>query len=113
MEKRNGFILFTESFPDEESCIRYFEEMRWNGKVVSPFDPSSKVYKCSNGKYKCKNTGRYFDVKTGTPFANTKLPFRYWLYAIFMFLSHKRGRFFLPVGERFGSYTENCVVYAP
>lgn len=91
MEKRNGFILFTESFPDEESCIRYFEEMRWNGKVVSPFDPSSKVYKCSNGKYKCKNTGRYFDVKTGTPFANTKLPFRYWLYAIFMFLSHKRG----------------------
>ena len=43
MEKRNGFILFTESFPDEESCIRYFEEMRWNGKVVSPFDPSTNV----------------------------------------------------------------------
>lgn len=87
------FTLLTQSenFPDEESCIRYFEKMRWDGKVVSPFDPTSKVYKCSNGKYKCKNTGRYFDVKTGTAFANTKLPMRAWFYAMMLFLSHKRG----------------------
>lgn len=91
MEKKNEYIRFIDVFPDEESCIKYFEEIRWEGSPVSPFDPSSKVYKCRNGKYKCNNTGRYFDVKTGTPFANTKLPFRYWMYAIFLLLSHKRG----------------------
>ena len=84
-------LTLSENFPDEESCIRYFEKMRWDGKVVSPFDPTSKVYKCSNRKYKCKNTGRYFDVKTGTAFANTKLPMRAWFYAMMLFLSHKRG----------------------
>lgn len=61
MEKKNEYIRFIEAFPDEESCIKYFEKMRWEGNPISPFDPTSKVYKCRNGKYKCKNTGRYFD----------------------------------------------------
>lgn len=91
MERTGDFIVFAENFTTEESCVKYFEKMRWEGKPISPFDPSSKVYKCRNGKYRCKNTGKYFDVKTGTPFANTKLPLRYWLYAIFLLLSHKRG----------------------
>ena len=90
---KTDFTLLTlsENFPDEESCIRYFEKMRWGDEVISPYDSKSKVYKCGNGKYKCKNTGRYFDVKTGTAFANTKLPMKAWFYAMMLFLSHKRG----------------------
>lgn len=85
------YTVFSEVLSNEESAIKYFEKMRWNGKVVSPYDPASKVYKCSNGKYKCKNTGRYFDVKTGTPLANTKLPMTKWLLAMFMFQADKGG----------------------
>ncbi len=91
MKTEFTLLTLSDNFPDEESCIRYFEEMRWGDKVVSPYDATSKVYKCSNGRYKCKNTGRYFDVKTGTAFANTKLPLRAWFYAMMLFLSHKRG----------------------
>lgn len=91
MGSAKGILSFTETFPNEESCIKYFEKLRWKNGVVSPFDSSSKVYKCKNNKYRCKNTGKYFDVKTGTVFANTKLPLRYWFYAMFLFLSHKRG----------------------
>ena len=91
MGKTNGFLSFASTFPTEQSCIEYYEQIRWNGKVVSPYDETSKVYKCKNGKYRCANTGRYFDVKTGTLFAHTKLPLRYWFYAMFLFLSHKRG----------------------
>lgn len=91
MERADGLLSFTQTFPNEESCIEYFEKLRWNGNVVSPFDKTSKVYKCKNHKYRCKNTGRYFDVKTGTVFANTKLPMQYWFYAMFLFLAHKRG----------------------
>ena len=35
-----------KAFPTEQSCIDYLEEMRWHGNVVSPFDKTSKVYKC-------------------------------------------------------------------
>lgn len=91
MSKGNGFLSFASTFPTEQSCIEYYEQIRWNGKVVSPFDETSKVYKCKNGKYRCANTGKYFDVKTCTIFAHTKLPLRYWFYAMFLFLSHKRG----------------------
>ena len=91
MKAKDGILNFMLNFPDEESCVRYFENLRWGGNVVSPFDPTSKVYKCSNGKYKCRNTGKYFDVKTGTAFAGSKLPLRTWVFAIFLFMSHKRG----------------------
>ena len=65
---------FSELFPDEESCIVYLEQLRWGDKVVSPFDLESTVYKCKNHKYKCRNTGKYFNVKTGTFLEGTKLP---------------------------------------
>ena len=91
MSKSSGFLSFANTFPTEQSCIEYYEQIRWNGNVVSPFDETAKVYKCKNGKYRCANTGKYFDVKTGTIFAHTKLPLRYWFYAMFLFLSHKRG----------------------
>lgn len=91
MKPKDGILNFMLAFPDEESCIRYLEKLRWGDKVVSPFDPTSKVYKCANGKYKCRNTSKYFNVRTGTVFASTKLPLRYWVFAIFMFMSHKRG----------------------
>lgn len=91
MKPKDGILNFMTAFPDEQSSVRYFENLRWGGKVVSPFDPTSKVYKCANGKYKCRNTGKYFDVKTGTVFAGTKMPLRCWVFAIFLFMSHKRG----------------------
>ena len=91
MKAKDGILNFMTTFPDEECCIRYLEKLRWGDKVVSPFDASSKVYKCANGKYKCRNSGKYFDVKTGTVFAGTKIALRSWIFAIFLFMSHKRG----------------------
>ncbi len=81
---------FIKTVPDEASCIQYLEEIRWAGVVVSPFDETSKVYKCKNG-YKCKNTGKYFNVKVGTIFENTKIPLTKWFMALYIFASHKRG----------------------
>ena len=62
-----------KAFPTEQSCIEYLEERRWRGNVVSPFDKTSKVYKCKDNKYRCKNTGKYFDVKTKTIFQGTRI----------------------------------------
>lgn len=80
-----------KAFPNEQSCIDHLERLRWNGTVVSPFDENSKVYKCAGNKYKCKNTGKYFNVRTNTIFDNTKIPLQKWFLALYVFSSHKKG----------------------
>ena len=80
-----------KAFPTEQSCIDHLENLMWNGNVVSPFDATSKVYKCAGNKYKCKNTGKYFNVRTGTIFDNTKIPLQKWFLALYVFSSHKKG----------------------
>lgn len=80
-----------KAFPTEQSCIDHLERLQWNGNPVSPFDASSKVYKCAGNKYKCKNTGKYFNVRTATIFDNTKIPLQKWFLALYVFSSHKKG----------------------
>ena len=80
-----------KAFPTDQSCIDHLEILRWNGDVVSPFDATSKVYKCKGNKYRCKNTGKYFNVKTNTIFDNTKIELQKWFLAIWIVTSHKKG----------------------
>ena len=87
----NTLTEFYDAFPDEQSCIDYLEKSRWGDIVVSPFDPTSKVYKCKGNRYKCKNTGKYFNVRTGTIFENSKVSLRKWLLASYFIVDMKRG----------------------
>lgn len=80
-----------QAFPTEESCIDHLQKIRWANGVVSPFDPTSKVYNYGNGKYRCKNTGKNFNVKTGTIFCGSKVPLRKWFVAMWLESSHKKG----------------------
>lgn len=88
-----------KAFPDEQTCINHLEDLRWNGNVVSPFDPTSKVYNCAGNKYKCKNTGKYFNVRTSTLFDNTKIELQKWFLAIYIVTSHKKGISSLQLGR--------------
>lgn len=90
--KFNSLFDFLQAFPTEESCIKYLESMRWkDGIPVSPYDPSSKVYNRGDGKYRCKNTGKNFNVRIGTMFEGSKLPLRKWFVAIYEITSRKKG----------------------
>jgi transposase-like protein len=80
-----------QAFPTEESCVKYLEGLRWGNNIVSPFERVSKVYICKNGKYKCDATNKYFNIRTGTIFQDSKLPLRKWIMAIYIFSSHKKG----------------------
>ena len=82
---------FLAVFPDEQACVNHLEQIRWNGTIVSPFDETSKVYKCAGNKFKCKNTGKYFNAKTGTIFENTNIKLMKWFLALYVFSSHKKG----------------------
>lgn len=92
-------IQLIQAFPTEQSCINHLEIIRWDGNVISPFDNTSKVYKCKGNKYQCKNTGKYFNVKTNTIFDNTKLELQKWFLAIWLVTSHKKGISSLQLGR--------------
>ena len=87
----NSIIELLEAFPTEQDCIDHLTQLRWYGNVISPFDSTSKVYECKDNKYRCKETGKYFNVRTGTLFGNTKVPLRKWFLAIYIVTSHKKG----------------------
>lgn len=86
-----SIIELLETFPDEQTCIAHLEQIRWNRGIISPYDHDSKVYKCSDNRYRCKNTSKYFNVKTRTLFENTKIKLRKWFLAVWLVTSHKKG----------------------
>lgn len=92
----------TLNFSTEAKCIEFLEQQRWNGNVISPFDSSSKVWKCKGHKYMCANTGKYFNVKTGTLFDNTKISLQKWFIAIWLLTSHKKGVSSMQLGRDLG-----------
>lgn len=98
----NTLLDLINTFPDEQSCIDHLENIRWNGNVISPFDETSKVYKCAGNKYRCKNTGRYFNVKTHTLFDNSKVKLQKWFLAIWLITSHKKGISSIQLGKDIG-----------
>lgn len=87
----DSILDLLQAFSDEQSCIDHLTELRWGGNITSPFDSDSKVYTCKGNKYRCKNTGKYFNVKTGTLFDNSKIKLQKWFLAIWLITSHKKG----------------------
>ena len=80
-----------QSNPTEQDCINYYEKIVLYGKPVSPYDPTSKVYKCANNQYRCNNTKKYFNIKTRTVFENSKIPLKKWFQALYYQTSYKKG----------------------
>jgi len=88
--KLKNLLHFLLTLPTEQDCIDYLEQCRWNGELpTSPYDPTSKVYKCADNWYKCRNTGKRFNVRTGTVLKYSKVPLIDWFWSLYHFLSKK------------------------
>ena len=87
----NSVTELINTFDTEQKCIEYLEMLRWNGNVISPYDFTSKVYKCKNNYYKCKNTNRLFNVKTRTFLECSNVKLIDWFIAIYYVVNHKKG----------------------
>jgi len=91
MKKFKSLFNLQKVFPTEKSCIKYLERHRWNGIIISLFDPDSRVYKLSDGWYKCKKTSKRFNVKTGTIFKGTRISLQIWFWALYNLINRKKG----------------------
>lgn len=93
-QKLNNFKFVIElinEFSNEKKCIKALEQVKWANGIVSPYDETSKVYKCKDGFYRCANTQKDFNVKTGTLFEKSKINLQKWFVAIYYLTSHKKG----------------------
>lgn len=98
----NSLAELLQVFPDEASCVEYLEWIVWKGNVVSPYDPTSTVYKCKGYNYKCRNTGRYFNARTNTLFYRSSVPLQKWFIAIWLFTTCKKGISSVQLGKDIG-----------
>ena len=83
-ENFKNAVDIIKAFPTEQSCIDHLTALRWGLNVNSPFDPLSKIYVCKQNRYRCSNTGKYFNVKTDTIFHNSKIELQKWFIAIWI-----------------------------
>ncbi len=96
-------------FKDEETCIAYWEQVRWKGNVTCPHCCTANPYKTNRG-YKCKNVEcqKKFSAISGSIFENTKMPLRTWFGAIFLCVNHKKGVSSLQLGRDLGIHQSSA-----
>ncbi len=87
-----SLIELLDFFKDEETGIKYYENIRWAGNPVCPHCSAEHPYKTNRG-WKCSNKDCYkkFTVRVGTIFENSKIPFRVWFAAIFLATTSSKG----------------------
>jgi len=92
LQKFNNLIELLTYFKKEDTCKKYLEKVRWNGKLTCPYleCQHDKIYKCKV-RYKCVNCERIYSVKVGTIFEDSKISLQKWFAAIYLFTSHKKG----------------------
>lgn len=96
--EKKSFIQLLRTLKDERSCREFLEETRWKGEPVCPHCGSQdeRHYKLKsrgqfNGLYKCRDCRSRFTVTVGTMFEGSHVSLQNWFYAIYIFLSHKKG----------------------
>jgi transposase-like protein len=93
MDFKNLKDLLTK-FSDEQTCLDYLIEQRWNGSVECAFCGCTKVYKIDGGKrFKCadRNCAKKFSATVGTIYENSKIPLSTWFAAVYLATAHKKG----------------------
>ncbi|QDU31673.1 ISXO2-like transposase domain protein [Anatilimnocola aggregata] len=88
-------------FADEDKAREFMEAKRWPNGPVCPHCGSEKAYRLTpkagskkpvrKGVCKCNKCRKQFTVKVGTIFEDSKLPIRFWLFAIHLMTSSKKG----------------------
>jgi transposase-like protein len=90
--KDMNMMKLIELFPDEDSCRKVLEEIRWPDGVKCPRCESQQI-RCNytRNMYDCASCGFQFSVMAGTIFHDTKLPLKKWLVAVYLIVESKKG----------------------
>lgn len=94
---------FYEMYPDEEAARSYVESKVWKDGIHCPHCDSGRFgCRAKNKGYRCKDCRKDFTVRAGTVFEGSNLPFRTWLYAMYLINTSRKSRSTLQLSEELG-----------
>ena len=94
---RKGMTIIElfEMFPDEESAVSWFEELRWPGGQRECPHCASKDTKETKSRrpqpYQCNQCRKYFSVRIGSLLQSSRIPLRKWAIAIHFYATNLKG----------------------
>lgn len=92
MKEYKTLIDFLAHYKDEETCKKYFEQIRFGNGDYCPHCNHSKIHRFADGKrYRCASCKKDFTIKTGTVFGESKIPLQKWFVAIYLLAMNKKG----------------------
>ena len=87
-----NFIEFVKKFPTEEACINHFRRTKEaKGIVCKKCGSSHLSWNKFHKSHDCMQCSFRNTLKGGTVMESSNLPYRYWLYAIFLMTMTKKG----------------------
>jgi transposase-like protein len=93
--KRKGITVLelADMFPDEKTAMRWFEERIWPDGRHCPRCKGTRTCEASHKKmpYWCTDCRKYFSVRVGTVMESSKLPYRKWVWAIYLHITNLKG----------------------
>lgn len=92
MCEKLSLIEFFKNYPDEESAVKFFEELRWGKVITCPYCGSTEISNCKHPMpHRCRHCRKHFSVRVGTVLEDSKLPLQKWLLAIYILTNSKKG----------------------
>ena len=93
---RTGISLLElyDLFPTDDSARQWFEDVRWAAGRYCGHCGSVNTHAVASGKpmpYRCSDCRKYFSVRTGTPMQSSRLPFRKWVFAMYLMTTNLKG----------------------
>lgn len=84
-------LEFSQKFPSEDSCIEYFKKQKEKQGVVCKKCGSKEHYwNKTYNSHDCKQCRYRTTLRSGTVMESSKLPFKYWLYTIYLMTMTKK-----------------------
>lgn len=91
-----NLLEVSKRFPNQQACIEYLEQKRWNDKPICPYCNSKNTNKTHNQdterfRHYCNGCQKSFSVTVGTIFHDSRLSLDKWFMAIALILNAKKG----------------------
>ena len=89
-----GTFEFFDKIPDEAAAVAFLEKRRWGDNPTCPHCESENVGRTSASSpmpWRCRSCRKHFSVRTNTVMAQSRIPLKKWLYAIYLFHTNRKG----------------------
>ena len=89
-----SLVKLAEMFPTEDSARQWFETTRWPRGITCPHCAGESIAAVKNAKpmpWRCRECRKFFSVRTGTVMAESKLPLKKWVWAVYLCATNLKG----------------------